>query len=134
MGGEKGFDVLLACARDAARRQLKLQFTVVGHTIDDKRLMQTGRVFVTGPFVEGEAASLLRESEAALGFLPSVWPETWCYALSALWEAGLHVMAFDLGAQAERIRARGGGTIVAAGLAAGALNDRMMGLREMAGG
>ena len=36
------------CARDAAERRLPLEFVVVGHTIDDRRLLATGRVFVTG--------------------------------------------------------------------------------------
>ena len=57
---------------------------------DDERLLRTGRVFITGPFAEGEAPALLRQTGAAAAFLPSVWPETWCYALSALWEAGAH--------------------------------------------
>jgi len=38
--------VLLACARDAARRDLDLEFVVVGHTIDDTRMMATGRVLI----------------------------------------------------------------------------------------
>ncbi len=128
IGVEKGYFVLLACARDAAQRALPLRFTVVGHTIDDRRLLDTGRVFITGPFAEGEALMLLREESPTCGFLPSIWPETWCYALSALWQAGLHVMAFDLGAQAERIRARGGGTLMPPGSLPGVLNDRFLAL------
>ncbi len=123
IGTEKGYFVLLACARDAARRGLPLRFSVIGHTIDDKRLQDTGRVFVTGPFAEGEASALLRQASPTCGFLPSIWPETWCYALSALWEAGLHVIAFDLGAQSERIRARGAGTLMPPGSLPAALND-----------
>ena len=46
---------LLACARDAAERDLPLEFVVVGHTTDDARLLATGRVFVTGPYEPDEA-------------------------------------------------------------------------------
>ena len=55
IGVHKGYEVLLACARDAERRDLDLEFVVVGHTIDDARLMATGRVFVTGQFDPDEA-------------------------------------------------------------------------------
>jgi len=127
IGIEKGFDVLLACARDAAARSLPLEFVVVGHTIDDARLMATGRIFVTGEFAAGEAAALIRAQRPSLGLLPSVWPETWCFALSDLWRAGLHVAAFDLGAQAERIRASGGrGVLLPLGLPTPAINNALL--------
>jgi glycosyltransferase involved in cell wall biosynthesis len=60
IGVHKGYEVLLACARNADRRDLDLDFIVVGHTIDDDRLMRTGRVFVTGQFEPDEAVELIR--------------------------------------------------------------------------
>jgi GT2 family glycosyltransferase/glycosyltransferase involved in cell wall biosynthesis len=134
IGVEKGFEVLLDCARDAADRRLPLEFVVVGHTIDDARLIDTGRVFVTGEFGAHEVAALIRAQRPSLGLLPSVWPETWCYALSELWRAGLHVAAFDLGAQAERIRGSGGrGLLLPLGLAAPAINNALLAARGIAG-
>lgn len=126
IGEEKGFFVLLGCARDAARRQLPLRFTVVGHTMDDSRLMETGRVFVTGAYEEDEADGLIRAQNADVGLLPSVWPETWCYALSALWRAGLFTVAFDVGAQAERIKHAGIGKLLPLGLPPPRVNDAML--------
>ena len=126
IGPEKGFDVLLACARDAARRKLPLRFVLVGYSSDDDRLMRTGAAFVTGRFAEGEATELLHAHAAEFGFVPSVVPETWCYALSNLWGAGLRVAAFNLGAQAERIRAAGGGLLLPLGSAAAAINDALL--------
>ena len=41
IGIHKGYQVLLDCARDAAERRLPLEFVVVGHTIDDRRLLAT---------------------------------------------------------------------------------------------
>jgi len=128
IGQDKGFDVLLSCARDAARRRLNIAFRVVGHTIDDERLMNTGRVFVTGKYEEHEALALIRAQNADIGFLPSVWPETWCYALSALWRAGLWTLAFALGAPAERITATGAGRTVPLGMPPARLNDFILGL------
>ncbi len=123
IGTDKGFDVLLACARDAAHRDLPIEFVLVGHSLDDQRLFDTGRVFVTGRFREGEGASLAAEQDGDLGFIPSVWPETWCYALSTLWSSGLRVVAFDLGAQAERIRATGAGAVLPLGLPTSRINS-----------
>ena len=126
IGIEKGYDVLLGCARDAARRALPLRFTVVGHTIDDGRLAVTGRAFVTGMFEEAEGLELVRQQAGTLGFMPSVWPETWCYALSMLFAAGLPVMAFGLGAQAERIGREGRGWLLPLGIPVTKINDALV--------
>ena len=77
------------------RARLGLEFVVVGHTCDDKRLLDTGVVHITGPYDEAEAVELIRSQQAQLGFLPSLWPETWSYTLSQMWQAGLEVVAFD---------------------------------------
>jgi len=129
IGVTKGYDVLLACARDAAARDLPLEFIVVGHTIDDRRLMATGRVFVTGEFRAEEATSLIRAQQAGLALLPSISPETWCYALTDAWRAGLRVAAFDIGAPAERIRRTGRGFLLPLGLSAPAINNALLAVR-----
>lgn len=126
IGPEKGYDVLLAAARDAAGRDLPLRFIVVGHTIDDAELLHTGRVFVTGEYRDAEATALIRAQRADVAWLPSIWPETWCFALSEAWRAGLEVVAFDIGAPAERIRRRGRGTLLPLGLPPRALNERLL--------
>jgi glycosyltransferase involved in cell wall biosynthesis len=126
IGIDKGFDVLLACARDAAARALDLCFVVVGYTVDDQALLATGRVFITGEFGRDEATGLIRAQAAHLAFLPSIWPETWCYALSDMWEAGLAVAAFDIGTPAERIRRAGGGWLLPLGLPAPAVNKMLL--------
>ncbi len=133
IGIAKGYDVLLACARDAAARALPLEFVVIGHTIDDRRLMATGRAFVTGEFRADEAMALIRTQGASLAFLPSVWPETWCFALSDAWRAGLRVAAFDIGAPAERIRRTGRGTLLPLGAFADTINDVLLATAGLSG-
>ena len=122
----KGYDVLLACARDAARRDLDLEFIVVGHTIDDARMLDTGRVFVTGRFEPAEAVDLIVEQKAQLGFVASICPETWCLSLGDIWRAGLPAAAFDIGAPAERIRKTGRGILLPLGLSASAINNTLV--------
>lgn len=126
IGAVKGVDVLLACAVDAARRNLPLEFVVVGPTTADAALLATGRVFVTGPFRPEEATALIRAQGAQLALLPSVWPETWCFALTDVWRAGLDVVAFDLGAPAARIRRTGRGTVLPPDLPAGRINEMLL--------
>lgn len=135
IGEAKGIEVLIACARDAAARSLPLRFVVVGHTSDDERVLAAGPVFITGPYEEDEVATLVALHGCDIAFMPAVWPETWSYALSECWRAGLDVVAFDLGAQAERTRMRGGGRLLPFGLAADGVNDALMeaaGLRRAA--
>ncbi len=126
IGIEKGFEVVLDCARDAAARRLSLSFVVVGHTIDDARLLDTGRVFVTGEYQDREAVALIASQYAMIGFIPSLWPETWCYTLSHMWAAGLAVLAFDIGAPAERIGAGGLGRVLPLGLRTSAVNNALL--------
>ena len=103
IGVHKGYDALLACAEDAAERQLPLEFTVIGHTDDDARLMATGKVFVTGRYEEAEIEALLRRERPHLAWFASVVPETWCYALTHAIRAGLPIFASELGALGERL-------------------------------
>lgn len=126
IGFEKGFETLLACAQDAAARDLPLRFVVVGFSRDDAALHETGRVFVTGAFAPGEAPARLAAIGADFGFLPSIWPETWCFALSELWQAGLEAAVFDIGAQAERVRARKAGLVLPLALPPAGINDVLL--------
>jgi GT2 family glycosyltransferase len=116
IGIEKGYEYLLACARYVAAQRLALEFVLVGYSCDDKRLLDTGVVHITGAYDEAEAIELIRAQQAELGFLPSVWPETWSYTLSQMWQAGLDVVAFDLGTPAGRIRETRRGSLLPLGL------------------
>ncbi|HEY2618308.1 MAG TPA: glycosyltransferase, partial [Acetobacteraceae bacterium] len=126
IGIHKGYQVVLDCARDAAERRLPLEFVVVGHTIDDRRLLATGRVFVTGGYVSDEAVALIKAQNATLALLPSIFPETWCLSLAEAWRAGLRVVAFDIGAQAERIRRTGRGVLLPLSVPAYAINNALI--------
>jgi glycosyltransferase involved in cell wall biosynthesis len=130
IGVEKGYERLLGCARDAAARKLGLRFTVVGYTADDERLMQAGPVFVTGRYQAAELERLIRAQHADIAFLPSIWPETWCFALAEAWRAGLRTVVFDIGTQAERVRRTGWGDVLPLGLTAAAVNDWMLAPRR----
>jgi GT2 family glycosyltransferase/glycosyltransferase involved in cell wall biosynthesis len=127
IGVEKGYDTLLACARDAAQRDLGLRFVLAGHSIDDDRLLATGRVFITGRYRETDAVALVRSVGADLAFLPSLWPETWGFTLGLAWQAGLRAAVFDIGAMPARVRATGLGWVLPLGMPPSAVNTWMLG-------
>jgi len=126
IGRAKGYDILLACGQDAARRDLPLDFMLAGASADDEPLLETGRIFITGAYQTEELPALLAGLQADLAFIPSIWPETWCFTLSEAWAAGLYTLAFDLGAQAERIAATQRGGLLPLGLPAGRVNDALL--------
>ncbi|WP_298214321.1 glycosyltransferase, partial [Acidocella sp.] len=125
IGPAKGLDVLLGCAADSRRRDLPLDFTLIGGSADDAALIAAG-VKVTGPYQPGEAEALITSLAPDLAFIPSIWPETWCFVLGEAWRAGLYTVVFDLGAQAERVRATGRGAILPLGLPPERVNNSLL--------
>ena len=130
IGTEKGYDVILSCARDAARRNLPLEFVVIGFTHDDMRLIDTGRAQITYRFAPDQAVSEIQAQGADIAFIPSIWPETWCFALSDAWAAGLKAAVFDIGTQAERVRATNNGWVLPLALPPLAINNTLIALAE----
>ncbi len=106
IGKMKGYDILLACARDAKKRRLPLDFILLGYSMDDSRLEQAG-VTVTGRYLEQEALDKLHALAPHVVWLPSTWPETYSYTLSLALQGGYPVFSFDLGAIARRLRSLG---------------------------
>ncbi len=128
IGEHKGCERLRDCALDAATQDLPVEFVVIGYSADDPRLFATGRVFVTGPYEEAEVASLIERERCDVLFFASIWPETWCYALSHGLASGLPILAFDLGAMGERLRGVERARLVSAELSAADLNVILIGL------
>jgi glycosyltransferase involved in cell wall biosynthesis len=87
------------------------------------RLRRLPGVRVRGYYRSGSLPRLLAADEVDLALLLSIVPESYGFTLSECRAAGVPVVAFDLGALGERVRAEGGGTLVpladgAAGVAA----------------
>ena len=99
----KGYEVLLACALDAHRRGLAIEFVVLGYTMDDRKATKHG-ISITGRYLEAEAEDKLKALNAHAIWLPSIWPETYSYTLTLGLKSGLPVHAFDIGAIANRLR------------------------------
>lgn len=127
IGLAKGFTLLLRCAEDAAARNLPLCFHLLGYSMDDEALFATGKAFATGKFTdEADIPDLIATLDPHVGFLPSRWPETWCYALTHLLKTDLPLVGFDIGAQSERLRTRPGSLLLSLSLSADAINDLLL--------
>ena len=102
IGKIKGFELFLACARNARKRQLPLRFMLMGYSMNDRQLREAG-VRVTGRYLDDNAHETLRALTPHVVWLPYLWPETYSYTLSIALQLGLPVIAFDIGAIARRI-------------------------------
>lgn len=129
IGEHKGSQILRSAAADALVRRLPLRFVIYGHTsLTD--LERFPNVTVTGRFEERNLDRLVAEQPCDLALFPSIWPETFCYALDHAFRLGIIPVVFDLGAPADRIRATGFGEVLPFGTIydPAALNDRLLAL------
>jgi glycosyltransferase involved in cell wall biosynthesis len=74
-----------------------------------RMLRKQPRVTLHGYYRAGSLPALLVERGVGLVLLPSIVPESFSLTLSECWLAGVPAIAFDHGAQAERIARHGGG-------------------------
>ena len=87
----------------------RLEFHILGNSIED---LKGPRIICHGPYKREEFAARAASIHAHFGAVLSIWPETYSHTLTELWSIGLPVLAFDLGAVAERIQTAGGGWII----------------------
>ncbi|MGU3387954.1 glycosyl transferase, partial [Methylobacterium sp. D53M] len=145
--------LLQALAIDARGRDLPLHFAIVGHSdpaltggLARAGVTETGRYSTDDPTLDRVARAALQIAEtghhweddetldlvtqvsADLVLLPSIWPETYAYALTLALRTGLPVAAFDLGAPAERLRGVPNGHLLPRALMTdpAACNDRLV--------
>jgi GT2 family glycosyltransferase len=103
IGFHKGYDVLLEMARVTVKRDLPLDFVVIGYTVNDRALFETGRVFVTGEYRETELEQLIAREKPDMALFLSQFPESWCFALTHAVNAKVPVGGFIFGAIADRL-------------------------------
>jgi GT2 family glycosyltransferase/glycosyltransferase involved in cell wall biosynthesis len=79
-----------------------------GH-LRDSSIKPRGKLFFHGYYKEGDLPSNLTEAAITVVVIPSIYGESYSYALTEVWRAGIPVIAPDLGAIGERVRKNGGG-------------------------
>ena len=126
LGINKGSELLLACARDALKRGLPIQYRLLGFAADNEKLRRLANVQVTGEYKRNDLARLLAENPCDLALFLGIWPETYCYALSDAYEMGLYPIALGFGALAERITASKVGTLLPQGASPAEINGAIL--------
>ncbi len=102
----KGADLLAAMSRLDRGRRLELHF--IGEV--PERYHRLG--IVHGAYRRDELADRVRDIQPAFVGVFSVTGESYSHTITEAWAAGVPVLATDLGAQAERVRAHGGGFVI----------------------
>jgi GT2 family glycosyltransferase/glycosyltransferase involved in cell wall biosynthesis len=102
----KGADVLEACALQARAQRAPLQFHLLGYAYRSLRTKPFSHLQVHGSYDDAELARLIAEIDPHVVWFPGSCPETYSYTLSAVLEAGLPVIATDIGAFPERLAER----------------------------
>jgi GT2 family glycosyltransferase/glycosyltransferase involved in cell wall biosynthesis len=105
----KGARVIAAVASEARNLGLSLHFHVIGHASNSDHLLGLGNVFIYGAYTLEELPSLIAAVDADYLWIPSVWPETFCYTLMEGILSGMMPVCFEIGAQAERVHGIGWG-------------------------
>jgi GT2 family glycosyltransferase/glycosyltransferase involved in cell wall biosynthesis len=134
IGPNKGYDVLLACARDAQKQALPLQFCLFGHTLDDAPLRELANVRLLGEYARADLPRLIAQNPCDIALFLSIWPETYCYALSDAYAAGLYPLALRFGALEERISAAKIGTLLPLDSTPAQINAAILGEIERSAG
>lgn len=110
------------------------RWTLIGYTEDQLQpgWIADGRLWVHGPFDAAQTAHWLHHYAVDLVLFPNQLAESFSYALSDVWAAGVPVLVPDCGALGERVRAHGGGALLADPDDAGALMRQLAELRASA--
>jgi GT2 family glycosyltransferase len=103
IGTNKGRDLLLACARDALKRGLPIEYRLFGYAADEAALRQLDNFRLIGEYARADLPRLVAENPCDVALFLSIWPETFCYALTDAYDAGLYPIALNFGAVGERI-------------------------------
>jgi len=107
----KGHGVILSLARELTRRRAPIRIALLGPAADATRLGRAG-VRVHGRYDQQDVSRLLAEERPHVVFFPAIWPETWSFTLTEAMRSPAEIVAFDLGAIADRLRRLGRGRVL----------------------
>jgi glycosyltransferase involved in cell wall biosynthesis len=107
--GHKGARQVRELAEYIQRSGKKARLAVIG-TIHEK--LPSGFVTVTGRYRVEELPMLVEKYSVNVGFFPSICPETFSYVTEEMMQMELPILAFDLGAQGERVSSYGRGRVM----------------------
>jgi glycosyltransferase involved in cell wall biosynthesis len=103
IGDHKGYNSLAHSVKYCADAGLPIEFHVIGYTKNDDYFKSFSNVTIHGKYDRKDLPLILAKSNCEIAALLSVWPETYSYTLSEALYAGMKILAYDIGAIAERL-------------------------------
>lgn len=89
--------------QDLLRKMDKnIKFYIIGSTYKDLKIKQSNLVYL-GKYKRDDLEQIVLDNGINFIVFPSVWPETFSYLISELIQMDLPILAFNLGAQAEKL-------------------------------
>ena len=98
---QKGAGIVTGIAEILDREGRDARIVVIG-ALD--AACRSSRVKATGPYRREQLVDLVEQHGINLFLFPSIWPETFSYVVAELMALHAPIVAFDLGAPAERLR------------------------------
>jgi len=115
IGEVKGFAHLFDVARFTHENALPIDILVFGDTADNDAFVEMSGVTITGRYHDDHVDDLVRAARLDVIWFPGAGPETWSYVLDIALDSGLPIVAFRIGAIAERLVAVPNATLLPIG-------------------
>jgi|KBSSwiStaDraftv2_1062776.scaffolds.fasta_scaffold24233_4 glycosyltransferase involved in cell wall biosynthesis len=98
---QKGAGIVADLMRQLERRRVDARVVIIGAL---EIPLRSSRLEVTGPYKREDLPGLVESHGINMMLFPSIWPETFSYVVAEMMAMQLPIVAFDLGAPAERLR------------------------------
>jgi len=109
---QKGLSILFELAKRIKEEHLPVKIVVVGYTSEPIPKELQDIIKVTGPYKREELPAIIEREGIEVILFPSVVPETFSFVLEEVMNMELPIVAFDIGAQEERVKRYEKGKIV----------------------
>ena len=112
IGDHKGMALFKQLSWLLSSRHAGVKLVFFGTMSEYDWLEGYSNVKCTGEYNQDNLASLIAQEKPTVSLFLSMWPETYCYALTDSIKHGVYPIAFDIGAFSERMEIHNFGTTV----------------------
>jgi len=109
----KGLHILIDLAEHIENSKINARIVVFGETSEKVE----SHVFeCTGRYTHDELPAMIKNKSVSLFFIPSIWPETYCFTVDEVMQLGYPLAVFNIGAQADRVSKYNKGIVLDIGM------------------
>lgn len=99
----KGAEVVIQVAEKLLKTRPEARIFLIGN-INPAYKVELPNFTIHGSYTQNELPILVEKYGINTAFLPSIWPETFSYVTTELMMLGMPIVAFNIGAPAERLK------------------------------